>query len=207
MKENIYDEAKPMSGGQKRMWLRIHRDEVLDFFEMYGEEATRVKYSLVKHGKWDDSLASLLKGSRVPFTGFGRADGRVDGLSDGLEIRIQIAESVGQDLRVEVRELKEAFGNFQDTVSEQLRKSFLLPLLQALIKLNPSFEPHPELDAFRLDMFAEPPKMIEGENIEQMQERHQKEIENLRINKLKESYLSAHPFAQPIVTELTKGAK
>ena len=40
-----------MSGGTKQMWLRLHRAEVLAYFDAHGEAATRQEFNIVKDEK------------------------------------------------------------------------------------------------------------------------------------------------------------
>lgn len=132
-------EYKRLTGGQKRMWLRQHRDEILEFYDKEGEEATKRRFHLTH-----DTLGSLLRDERKPF-------GCEFTRYDRLEMKVNMAMAAVEDLRAEVRELKELFDKFQEGVSEQLKRSFLLPLLQAGIKLDPSLELKPKPDVLNID--------------------------------------------------------
>ena len=49
-------ELHGLKGGQKRMWLKIHRDEVMQYLGEHGEDATRRRYALAS----DYLLSELL---------------------------------------------------------------------------------------------------------------------------------------------------
>ncbi len=117
-------ELRDLRGGEKRMWLRIHRDEVLEYLEDHGEEATKEKYHL-KH----DTLDRVIRPEGGNYPRFTRYD--------RLEMKVNMAKAKVDDLTGEVRELKEQFAKFQESVGEQLKQSFLLPLLRAGIRLPP----------------------------------------------------------------------
>jgi len=123
-----------LSGGKKRMWLRVHRDEVLAYLEKNGEEATMKEYHLRKGTL--DRVISLSEGYYPRFTRY-----------DSLELKINRDEVSIADLRGELRELKELFAVFQESVAEQIKQNFLIPLLQAGIRPPEGLElaPHPDL--------------------------------------------------------------
>lgn len=139
-KENQnYDELEGLIGGPKQMWLRQHRDEVLEFYEKEGAEATRERFHLKQY-----TLDSLLKDKRKPFapelTRY-----------DRLELKVNMAQAALEDLRAEVKQLQEAFSLFQESVGEQIKQNFFLPLLQAGIKLPASLELKPGSDPLSVE--------------------------------------------------------
>jgi hypothetical protein len=129
---------KELSGGKKQMWLRQHRDEVLEFYDKHGAEATKEQYNLLP-----STLDSILKDKPKPFTGrFSR--------QDELQLRLNMTNAEMVTLRTEVRELKELFLSFQDSVSEQLKQKFLLPLLQAGIRVDSNLQLKPQPDVLEV---------------------------------------------------------
>lgn len=141
----IYDHIKPVSelagikGGVKELWLRQNRKEIIEYFERNGEVATRNRYIL----KSQTLEALLSNGRRKPFIPpFSKVD--------KLELRVEQYRCDAQDLRREIAELKEQFGNFQQTVSGQIAKGFLLPWLQHGIKLDTTFNMKPTPDILNL---------------------------------------------------------
>lgn len=122
---NSNKELGDLRGGEKRMWLRLHRDEVLEYLEEHGEEATKEKYHLVK----DETLDRVIRPEGGHYPRFTRYD--------RLEMKVNMAKAGLEDLTGEVRGLREQFGKFQESVGEQLKQSFLLPLLRAGIRLPP----------------------------------------------------------------------
>lgn len=131
-------ELKVLTGGAKRMWLREHRAEVVDFYEKEGKEATKKRYRLTH-----DTLGSLLKGERKPF-------GCEFTRYDRLELKVNMTQANIEDLRAEVSELKEMFATFQESVAEQLKRGFLLPLIRAVIRLDQGLELEPKPDPLNL---------------------------------------------------------
>jgi hypothetical protein len=139
-KENQnYDELQGLSGGKKQMWLRQHRDTILEYYEKEGAEATRERFHLKQY-----TLDSLLKDKRKPFapelTRY-----------DRLELKVNMAQAALEDLKAEVQQLKEAFSLFQESVGEQIKRNFFMPLLQAGIRLDPRLELRPAPDPLNID--------------------------------------------------------
>lgn len=146
---NLYDHIKPCSelgelkGGAKEMWLRQNKEEVMEYYEKNGAEATKRRYTL----KPETLEAMLGNGRRKPFvTPFTK--------TDKLELELEIANAGVKELRAEVAELKEQFGNFQQAVSEQLTKNFFLPLLQHGVELSDTFDMKPAPDRLSLRDFG-----------------------------------------------------
>lgn len=127
-----------LKGGEKRMWLRIHQDEVLEYLEEHGEEATKEKYHLTH-----DTLDRV----KIPEGGHYSSFTRYD----RLEMKVNIAKAGLEDLTGEVRELKEQFGKFQESIGEQLKQNFLLPLLAAGFKLPTELELKPKPDSLNVE--------------------------------------------------------
>jgi hypothetical protein len=127
----IYDYIRPASevcglkGGSKMLWLRCHREEVEDFYYEHGEAATKLRYELK-----GETLDAILKGGRhTPIVNkFTRVD--------KLEMSMEAYREDVKCLRSEVKELREAFSQFQMAVAGQLTKRILLPLLQGAIDFN-----------------------------------------------------------------------
>lgn len=117
-----------ISGGQKRMWLRQHREEVLRYLKENGEETT-CKYFHLHQFTLEQFLASEAEPLKDSFSKADRALARVDVMDAGL-----------MELRRELRDLKEAFALFQDTVSTQLTEKFFKPLLERAIQPGPELE-------------------------------------------------------------------
>jgi len=127
----IYDYIKPVSeiaslrGGPKTQFLRIYREEIEEFYYEYGEEATKLRYQLK-----GETLDAVLQGGRhKPFVNkFTRVD--------KLEMSMDAYRDDVQDLRKEVKELREAFNQFQTEVAGQLMRKLLLPLVQNAINFG-----------------------------------------------------------------------
>lgn len=127
-----------MSGGEKQLWLRLHRDEVLAFFEAHGEVATRERYNIVKDTTWEH----FLKGRQVRVSKLTKADRAI--------ARAEIAEQGLRDVRHEVSELKDSYGRFVPLLADQITDKFFKPLLSGKIELPPELEYKPKPDPLRI---------------------------------------------------------
>ncbi len=133
-----------MSGGQKAMWLRLHRQEIIDFYGKHGEKATMVEYRINKYHRY--VLDALLPRNPIglEFTlGFQIApeDDSTD-LKKALDLaekairlaqqsNARVAEVAGQ-----VRELREQFAKFVESTSTQISKALIIPLLRSVVQFE-----------------------------------------------------------------------
>jgi len=131
-----------LRGGEKRMWLRQHQEEVLEYLEHHGELATKEKYHLTH-----DTLDRVISPEGGYYPRFSRYD--------ELQLKLNITEAGVAELRAEVKELKEQFARFQDSVAEQLKQNFFLPLLQAGIRLPGGMDANPGPDRLRISDLME----------------------------------------------------
>lgn len=116
-----YNELAGIKGGEKELWIRQNKTEILEYYDKNGIEATKNRYLLKS-----ETLEALLgNGRRQPFV-------QPFTKMDKLELRIEQYRCDAQDLKREIAELREAFAGFQGQVAGQITKKFLLPLLQHL---------------------------------------------------------------------------
>lgn len=128
-------EFKPsMSGGAKQLWLRLHRDEVMAFFEAHGEAAARERYNIRKDTTWEH----FLKGRQVRVAKLTKADKAI--------ARAEIAEQGLRDVKREVRALKDQYGRFVPLLADQITRKFFIPLMSGKVELPPELEYKPEPD-------------------------------------------------------------
>jgi len=121
----VYDYIKPanevaeLRGGEKAMWLRIHHEDVEDYFYQHGEAATLSRFCLK-----GETLDAVLKGGRgMPFVNkFTKVE--------KLELSMDAYRCDTQDLRKEVKDMHQEFGQFQATVADKLLNRLINPLLQ-----------------------------------------------------------------------------
>jgi hypothetical protein len=136
----IYDYIKPatevsrLRGGPKMLWLRIHQEEVEDFYYQHGEEATLARFCL--RGATLDSI--LAAGRHQPFV---KKFTRVD----RLELSMEAYRADVQDLRADLRAMSEQFSQFQSKVTEQLMKRLVAPLIQSAMASEEAPEPEQEI--------------------------------------------------------------
>jgi hypothetical protein len=122
---SIYDYIKPSSevaelrGGVKMLWLREHGEEVEEYYYQHGPEATMNRFCLK-----GETLEAVLQGGRhypivKKFTKL-----------DKLQMLYEAYRDDVQDLRGEVRGMREEFSRFQTTVAERLMNKLVAPLIQ-----------------------------------------------------------------------------
>ena len=132
-----------MKGGAKQKWLRLHRDEVITYFELHGEQATRDRYNILKDETW---RRLLNPNTRQPKSKLTKADRAI--------ARAEIAEEGLREVKREVGELKMQFGRFVPLVANQITEKFFVPLLSGKLELPPElvYKPGPDpLDMTNFD--------------------------------------------------------
>ena len=118
------DKLATIKGGQKHMWLKQHRELVLEFHQEFGEEATKQTFHLTVT-TLHNLLSYPINTRNVKLTKVDRA------LAQAEIVRTDI-----QELRQEVGSLKQLFERFQLSVGEQLIEKFFKPLLQKGIEVD-----------------------------------------------------------------------
>ena len=119
------DELATLKGGKKRMWLELHKDLVLQFYEEFGEDTTRQLFHLQKITL--DSFLTYAGNDKLR-----RPLSKVDRvMSENKILKAQYLE-----LSQKVQSLEELFGRFQQSVGEQLISNFFMPLLQAGFRVD-----------------------------------------------------------------------
>lgn len=134
------DQFTKLKGGQKHMWLRQHREAILAFYESFGEEDTRKTFCLT-----ENTLQSLIK-SKPDERRFSRLS-----KADKALARAEISEAGVIELRKEVKELRQLFEHFQQSVGEQLLNRFFLPLIQSGIKVENLLDAPEHNNELRID--------------------------------------------------------
>ncbi len=138
----LHEELPQLAGlsrGEKHQFIRMHRETIIDFCDLFGDDATcrlfhlqvktleRIKgrpadreYKKVTHAE-----AALLKADTA-LQVLSKLESRVA----HLEVKVtEIAE-----LRREVAELKATFNSFVGDTAERVSTVLIMPLLQALSK-------------------------------------------------------------------------
>lgn len=129
-----------LRGGRKQIWLRQHRETILAFYNSFGEKETRKTFCLT-----ETTMQSLVtpKANRQRFSQMSKADRAL--------ARAEISEVGLLELRKEVKELRQLFDHFQQSVGEQLLTKFFLPLLQSGIKVDKVLDKPEATDPLRID--------------------------------------------------------
>lgn len=130
-----------LSGGSKQKWLRLHREEVLTYYEAHGEAATRERYNIRKDTTWQN----FLNGRQARMTKFTKADKAI--------ARAEIAEQGLRDVRREVHELKDQYGKFIPLLADEITRKFFVPLMSGKVELPPELEYKPKPDPLDITDF------------------------------------------------------
>jgi len=110
-------ELRELKGGSKALWLNL---------ETHGDAETRRFFGLTTHNSLDDLKTRWFFESRHKSVS----------PIDRLRLDVEIVASDNANLRKEIRQLKEDFFKFQESVSDQLTKKFFIPLMRAAIKFE-----------------------------------------------------------------------
>lgn len=119
---------KGTKGGQKQLYLKQHRAEIIAFYRSFGSEEACRQYNMT-----EQTLKKLLN-SPEPLN---RKD-------DRAVIIAQMAEARSVEIKKEVDDLKRQYSIFVDSVARQLLEKFFRPLLQQTIKLPAGLEWKPD---------------------------------------------------------------
>jgi len=122
--EDKLDNVAKLKGGPKHKWLIEHKDLVIQFQQEFGPEATRETFHLKETTL--HNLIGISAYNHIPrLTKADRALAQVEILGANI-----------QDLRQEIRTLRQIFERFQFSVGQQLVEKFFMPLLQSGIKIS-----------------------------------------------------------------------
>ncbi len=132
---------KALKGGEKNLALRQHKSEILAFYEQNGEQATRERYNIRKDTTWKH----FLNGRQVRMAKLTKADKAI--------ARAEIAEEGLRDVRREIRELKDQYGQFVPYLADEITRKFFVPLMSGKVELPPELEYKPSPDPLDLTGF------------------------------------------------------
>jgi hypothetical protein len=119
-------DIKSLRGGKKQMFIREHYEEIMASYHRNGVEVTMRKYFLSPA-----TMVKILRGNKQPVMA-GSGDRALD--------LAQMANLRSIETKKSVNELKHDYLRFQDTVSEDIRNKFLVPLMQLVIRIPPELE-------------------------------------------------------------------
>jgi len=114
-----------LKGGARQLWLRLHRERIVEYYEEYGQGATEWYFKIGTQALQKVLDDTLPKPFNIPVT-----------RTDELELRVSCLHDEVRTLRSEVAETKKAFASFQGQVAGQIMRKFLIPLLQQGIELD-----------------------------------------------------------------------
>lgn len=118
-------DIRDMKSGERQLFYRTHYLEILEYCEEYG-----FKETITKYGMTENTLKKML--DRGEYTGGRRSPNRNMSKTEKLLLRSEINEEATQNLRKEVKDLKDTFMRFQDEVSNQVASKFFKPLIEHL---------------------------------------------------------------------------
>lgn len=139
-----------LNAAELQMWRRQHRKEILDYLEQNGKEATMKRYRF----SHQDVFERFIEHPPPP-----RPSCEKFTKLDKVEMLAQMALASGRESKSEIRELKEAYEKFTDSVGDQLAQKFFLPLLRMALKVDPSLELKPDR-SLEIDSLFEPQEKI-----------------------------------------------
>lgn len=140
-----------LNGGAKQLWINQNRKLILDYHLQFGEAATLQQFNM-KAG----TLRRILEHERQ-----GTQYASRDEIDRAL-LRADVTEMGVRELRHEVKELKNEYGRFTESVSSQLVEKFFYPLLQSMVRLPDDMRP--PADPLALSNFSPPAKRIKAKN-------------------------------------------
>ncbi|MFC2025336.1 hypothetical protein ACFLTG_02875 [Chloroflexota bacterium] len=134
------DQFTKLKGGQKHMWLEHHRVSILAFYDEFGETATRTTFNLT-----EQTLHNLINSttSHRSYNRLSKADKAIS--------QAEIARADVQELRKEIRQIRQLFEHFQQSVGEQLVNKFFLPLVKAGLTIDYDLNLEKKDDPIRID--------------------------------------------------------
>ena len=131
-----------ISGGKKLMVLEQHQDTILDCEGLLGKDITKCIFNL--SGITLENLKT-----RTPRQT--RNQAKYDGRVDHLEVRLEDIASQVHECKREIEELKSIFQKFVESTSNQICRTFLIPLLRNVLNFEGNLpEKIDELDIDRL---------------------------------------------------------
>lgn len=141
----LAEDLKPgESGGNQRLYYRVHREQIVKYYKLHGEAATRERYNIVRDDVWSKLLSPAGYQRKAVNSKYDKA------------IDMAIATGAGvSELRKEVRELKEDFNQFVPFLAEEISQKFLIPLMTNVVKLPPEFKSNTGDKLLRLDNYLE----------------------------------------------------
>ena len=128
-------EVAGLSGGKKQHYLIVHRDEILEYYHLNGEQATKEFY-LIKDSTWD----SFIKGERAK-----RAvkTSKVDLLLASH----QVTQETVRQQSIHLRQLDEHFTQFTELVSKDITGAVTDYIKTHINELLSPFITRPEFQA------------------------------------------------------------
>lgn len=147
------DPLEKMSGGEKHIWLKNHRETVLDCLQIWGEDWVKMNFHFTH-----DTLYSFLKSSEPPRPG----SNQIDELLKDVERLKSLCEIEHGDY-IEVIEgqkrLEQSVLSFAQEITKRLAQVIAKPLLEHIIGPDAG-ELNPELPGgkHKLDL-----NIVEGE--------------------------------------------
>ena len=132
-------------GGTKRMWLTQHRDFIIQYYNEFGNEATRRRFHL-KQMTLDRLLTEdppnryeKVTKAEVAKLKADAALNAISALENKLDIqktRVDVIKAQQEDILSGQRELKQLFDQFVESTADQVKAGLIIPLMQNLIQFS-----------------------------------------------------------------------
>lgn len=146
------DEVRGLSGGRKVFWMRVHRQEIIDFYNQHGAFLTMQEFNL-RFDTMENFLRDAVKVDKQQ-----KSPGQD---RDKLTARMEINEATIRALASQMRRLEKGYGEFVPQVADQIARKYILPgiingLSQMAIEASPAL---PESDPLTLENEADSRKL------------------------------------------------
>lgn len=127
---NVLPSEEPQRlGGKLRLFLKQNYDSIHEYFQNYGVEATMSRYHITR-----PTLERVLNGDYGEFHGIDKATRALDVAN--------MAIASNQELRAEIRELKQSYSQLVPMIAQQLASKIVQALQGIEIDLPSELEQH-----------------------------------------------------------------
>jgi hypothetical protein len=198
-RDPVLSKLAGLNGGEKRLWMRNHRDTIIDLLEIFGESFVMEKFHISHEAALTEMMSQtnepyfrkLSKGDRLDL----RVNEALAGIKDivtrleRIETHLQIHDVDIAEDRQTINELLDFVKKFSDNTSKTIARVLLEPLLQRTLQDSCGDMELPIKDPLALDfpkkLELNPPKDTPETGLEIKPE----------VLRLKQTYLENHPMA------------
>jgi len=119
-------DPKGLKGGAKQLWIKANQSFILEYCKRFGPEDTCERFGIGRQ-----VLDELIKDSDQQ-----REFDRID----RIEMLAKMAMDSARESKHKINILEKQYGDFTTTVSDQIARNFLAPLLRSAIRIPERLE-------------------------------------------------------------------